>query len=319
MAANPHSSGAYQPNGVTCGFTITGSATGGGVDYGSGGVINPVVLTTDAVGIDFSTIVADLITEGSETVTITLDDFDSLGNPTFGLTKTITITDDSQAPVFDCNDSGMVINPGNVGDAVNFNINSGTVQTVNPTTYPLGTTYFTVTINAPATDPNGIPYSNAGQTVACSIPGIGTSPPESMYHIHWGNGAWPHAQDLEGNGPFFYEATGGNTSETSIEPILQDMIDNPSAWGVWTGVSQNSLTSGDTFSFPAGTGSNFYYFLIPDSFGTPDLTTVNRLSQNGGPAGAATSKLALTLGGYPCTMYKLSAAASINTLTLTYV
>jgi len=98
IAANPHSSGAYQPNGVTCGFTITGSATGGGVDYGSGGVINPVVLTTDAVGIDFSTIVADLITEGSETVTITLDDFDSLGNPTFGLTKTITITDDSQTP-----------------------------------------------------------------------------------------------------------------------------------------------------------------------------------------------------------------------------
>ena len=98
IAGNPYSTGAYQPNGVTCGFTITGSATGGGVDYGSGGIINPVPLTADAVGIDFSAIVADLITEGSETVTITLDDFDSIGNPTFGLSKTITISDDSQTP-----------------------------------------------------------------------------------------------------------------------------------------------------------------------------------------------------------------------------
>ena len=67
-------------------------------------------------------------------------------------------------------------------------------------------------------------------------------------------------------------------------------------------------------------GGSFYYIIIPDSFGIPDLTQVNKLSENGGNGGAAASKLAITLDGYPCMMYKLAAAAaSVDALTLQYV
>ena len=231
------------PNGVTCGYTITGSATGGGVDYGSGGLVNPVVLTADAVGIDFSTIVADLITEGSETVTITLDDFDSLGNPTFGLTKTITITDDSQAPA------------------------------------------------------------------------------ESMYWMHLGETPFPYQKDLMGVGPFAYEATGGSTNETDFAPIFEDMVNNPGDWTVSPGSwgTQSTLTSGDTFNFPAGTGSNFYYFLIPDSYGTGDLTTIQSLSAGGGPNDtAAEKKTGMLINGVTYTMYRVNALDSTNTLSVQY-
>lgn len=243
IAGNPMDTGAYQPNGVTCGFTITGSATGGGVDYGAGGLTNPVALTADAVDIDFGAIVADLITEGSETVTITLDSHDSLGNPTFGLSKTITISDDSQAPA------------------------------------------------------------------------------ESMYWMHLGETPFPYQKDLMGVGPFAYEATGGSTNETDFAPIFEDMVNNPGDWTVSPGSwgTQSTLTSGDTFNFPAGTGSNFYYFLIPDSYGTGDLTTIQSLSAGGGPNDtAAEKKTGMLINGVTYTMYRVNALDSTNTLSVQY-
>ena len=98
------------------------------------------------------------------------------------------------------------------------------------------------------------------------------------------------------------------------------MIDNPGDWSVWVpGDSQTSISVGDTFSFPGAAQGSFYYLLIPDSYGTPDLTQVNKISENGGPAGAAAAKIQLTLNGNAYTMYKLAAAASINTLTAQYV
>lgn len=170
-------------------------------------------------------------------------------------------------------------------------------------------------------DQNG----NVVATKVINITDDSQAPLESMYWIHWGNGAFPYAQDLEGSGPFYYEATGGVGGpgvgeESSIEPILENMINNPSEWTVWVpSDSQSSMQINDTFTFPTAAAGSFYYLIIPDSYGIPDLTQVNKLSENGGPAGAAASKLSLTLNGNTYTMYKLAAAASTAGLTVQYV
>ena len=147
-----------------------------------------------------------------------------------------------------------------------------------------------------------------------------TTAPESMYWIHWGNGAFPYTQDLEGAGPFYYEATNGATSETSIQPILQNMIDSPSEWTVFVPTdSQTSITVGDTFNFPTAAQGSYYYLVIPDSYNVPDLTTNNKLSVGGGPAGTANSSTQLTLNGNAYTMYRIDAAPSVNALSVQYV
>ena len=98
------------------------------------------------------------------------------------------------------------------------------------------------------------------------------------------------------------------------------MIDNPGDWTVWVpSDSQTSITVGDTFNFPTAAQGSYYYLLIPDSFGVPDLTSNNKLSVGGGPAGTANSSLSLTLNGNPYTMYRIDAAPSVNALAVQYV
>ena len=305
-------------NGTIVPFTLSGTASSP-QDYSN---VQPFEFDVQNDGATYTvTAFADNLTElGAETVILTLAANDSAGNATGSIDSTATINDTSQSPTWDCTDAGLTIDDGTIGQTVTGSLSgTGTLVSFNPATYQSGTTSYTANITVPAANSNGHAYTNAGQTEQCSGNATGTAPLEKMYHIHWGNGAFPYAQDLEGNGPFFYEATGGTTSEAFIEPILQDMIDNPTDWGVWTGVSQTSLSIGDTFSYPVAAGGSFYYIIIPDSFGIPDLTQVNRLSENGGNGGAAASKLAITLDGYPCMMYKLTAAPSVDALTLQYV
>ena len=309
-------------NGTTVGFTFTGTAASG-TDYTLPG---PAQMTINNNSATYTiTTIADQVTENaSETVIMTLNATDSNGYGTNSISGTGTINDTSQAPVFDCADAGLSVADGTVGQAVSATVTNGVIASISPATYQLGTTTYTAQITAPAADGNGVAYDNAGQNIPCSDTATGNAVLENMYWIHWGNGAFPYAQDLEGSGPFYYEATGGVGGpgvgeESSIQPILQDMIDNPSQWTVFVpGDSQTTMQVGDTFSFPAAAAGSFYYLVIPDSYGIPDLTQVNKISENGGPAGAAASKLSLTLNGNPYTMYKLTAAASTATLTAEY-
>ena len=182
-------------------------------------------------------------------------------------------------------------------------------ETTTTTTVPPTTT--TTTTEAPTTTTTTSTTTSTTTT---------TTAPESMYWIHWGNGAFPYTQDLEGAGPFYYEATNGATSETSIQPILQNMIDSPSEWTVFVPTdSQTSITVGDTFNFPTAAQGSYYYLVIPDSYNVPDLTTNNKLSVGGGPAGTANSSTQLTLNGNAYTMYRIDAAPSVNALSVQYV
>ena len=147
-----------------------------------------------------------------------------------------------------------------------------------------------------------------------------------MYWMHLGETPFPYNKFLLGSGPFYYEATSGVGGpgvgeESDFAPIFEDMINNPSDWTVSPGSwgSQLTLTSGDQFNFPTGTGSNFYYFLIPDSFGTPDLTVVAKLSAGGGPNDvAAAKKTGMTINGIAYTMYKVNGADSQLPLMVQY-
>ena len=143
-----------------------------------------------------------------------------------------------------------------------------------------------------------------------------------MYWLHLGETPFPYQKNLiNPGGPFYYEATGGETTETDFAPIFEDMVNNPSDWTVSPGSwgSQLTLTSGDTFAFPAGTGSNFYYFLIPDSYGIPDLTLHQHLSSGGGPNDlAAEKKTDMTINGVSYKMFRVNAVDSPNPLNVTY-
>lgn len=272
---------------------------------------------------------ADNLTElGAETVILTLAANDDAGNATGSISSTATINDTSQSPTWDCTDAGLSINNGTVGDPVIGSLSgTGTLVSFNPSTYQSGSTTYTANITVPATNTNGHAYTNAGQNEQCTANATGNAPQEPMYWMHLGAGTFPYQQDLiTPAGPFYYEATGGVGGpgvgeESDFAPIFEDMINNPGDWTVSPGSwgSQLTLSSGDTFNFPAGTGTNFYYFLIPDSFGTPDLTTSQSLSAGGGPNdNAAEKKTGMTINGIAYTMYRVNGAASTNSLSVQY-
>ncbi len=293
-----------------------------GFPSGSGTVSQyNMTMTNDPNGQFTITAAIDGVLEPNEYFTIQI--FDQGGN--LVTSKEIRINDTT--PTWDCTDAGLSISTGTVGDPVTGSLSgTGTLVSFNPSTYQSGTTSYTADITVPANDPNGNPYSNAGQTEQCSANGTGNAPQEAMYWMHLGETPFPYQKDLMGAGPFYYEATNGQGGpgvgeESDFAPIFEDMVNNPSDWTVSPGSwgSQLTLSSGDQFNFVAGTGSNFYYFLIPDSYGISDLTTTQSLSAGGGPNDtAAEKKTGMTINGISYTMYRVNAADSTNPLMVQY-
>jgi len=84
---------------TTIGYTITGSANGNDYTIATTAGTQPLEIITNTPGytpIQF-TIIEDQITEGTETITITLDDYDNFGRQTGMLTSTTSINDTSIA------------------------------------------------------------------------------------------------------------------------------------------------------------------------------------------------------------------------------
>ena len=312
-------------NGTVVPFTLSGTASSP-QDYSN---VQPFEFTVQNNTATYTvTSFADNLTElGAETVIVTLAANDNAGNDTGGISSTATINDTSQSPTWDCTDAGLTIDDGTIGDPVTGSLfGTGTLVSFNPSTYQSGSTTYTANITVPAANANGHAYTNAGQTEQCTANATGNAPVEPMYWMHLGETPFPYNKVLMGSGPFYYEATSGVGGpgvgeEADFAPIFEDMINNPSDWTVSPGSwgTQLTLASGDQFNFPAGTGSNFYYFLIPDSFGTPDLTVVAKLSAGGGPNDvAAAKKTGMTINGASYTMYKVNAAHSQLPLMVQY-
>ena len=82
-------------------------------------------------------------------------------------THTVSIVDITQT--FDCSNAGMTVDDGLTGQTVTGQLASGTlVGSFNPPTYQSGNQSYSINITAPANDPSGNPYSNAGQNISCS-------------------------------------------------------------------------------------------------------------------------------------------------------
>ena len=84
---------------------------------------------------------------------------------------------------FTCSTAGLTVDDGTIGDAVTYSVSSGTVASIDPSTYASGTQSYTADITVPAVDPNGDAYSNAGQTIQCSDNATGTAAP--TYTTTW--------------------------------------------------------------------------------------------------------------------------------------
>jgi hypothetical protein len=86
------------PNGTTVGYTLSGTGITAS-DFTSGSLTGTATVLANSALITVD-IAADALTEGTETVTITLDSTDSLGNQTGSLSTNTTITDTSKTVAY---------------------------------------------------------------------------------------------------------------------------------------------------------------------------------------------------------------------------
>ena len=80
---------------------------------------------------------------------------------------TDTATGSTADPIFDCSAASFNVSDGTVGNAVSAT-SSGTIVSISPSTYQLGTTTYVGTITAPAG------YSNVGSNISCSDSAAGS-------------------------------------------------------------------------------------------------------------------------------------------------
>ena len=164
-------------SGDTIPFTLSGTAISG-TDYTNattGQFTLNGVWSNNAQGVpEYQgtydvTIITDALTEGPETITLTLDGI--------GTSITGTITDSSETAYnYDCAAAELIIDDGTTGDPVTGNILpyngsaswGGNIVSFSPSTYQSGTTSYTAIITAPGSDNQGYSYANSGQNISCS-------------------------------------------------------------------------------------------------------------------------------------------------------
>ena len=140
-----------------------------------------------------------------------------------------------------------------------------------------------------------------------------TAAPELAYFFHLGNGTYPYAQDLIGG--TWYKAD--NQPAADFAEGFADALANPGSYETINSVS--SISSGDQFVFPASQAQNFFWLLIPDSYGIPDLTGVARLADTQNNINdVAAQVLATTVNGQPYKLYRVNLAQALAGVTIQY-
>ena len=250
------------------------------------------------------------ITEVSATeITITRSYTNIQSNPS----SEFSINTVPMLQVFDCNYAGLAINisNGTVGDAVNFSVSidgnsPANLPGINPATYQNGTTSYDITFDIPAG------FANSGQ-VTCQAQGTGSAPAESAYFFHLGNGGYPYTQDLIAG--TWYKAD--NSVAANFAEGFADALANPGSYETVSSV--NSISSGDQFVFPVSSASNYYWLLIPDSYGIPDLTGVARLADTQNNINDVAAQVhATTVNGNPYKLYRINLLPATGGVTIQY-
>lgn len=142
-----------------------------------------------------------------------------------------------------------------------------------------------------------------------------TAPPPVAYYFHLGIGTYPYTQDLIGGTWYKHD----NTIAANFADGFADALANPSYYETIDTID-TPLVDGYRWTYETSMAQNFYWLLIPDAWGIPDLTLEGHLRDVQNPvADVAAAKLATTVNGQPYTLYKLNLLSTIQPVTIEYV
>ena len=160
-----------------------------------------------------------------------------------------------------------------------------------------------------------MPTTTLATTLATTTLATTTPPSEEGYFFHLGNGGYPYTQDLIG-GTWYKQ---DNSVAADFADGFADALANLSSYETIATIS-NPLADGFQMIYPTSVAQNFYWLLVPDSWGTPDLTAVAKLADtNNMIPDVASAKLTTSVNGNPYTLYKLNLLSTTQGVTIQYV
>ena len=108
-----------------------------------------------------------------------------------------------------------------------------------------------------------------------------------------------------------------STSTPEFEAVFADALANPSSYQTIN--SRTTIADGDQFTFGTSNAANFYWLLIPDSMGVPDLTQNARLASiSNNVNDVAAQVMPMNVNGQPYKLYRVNIAAATSEVTIQY-
>ena len=164
-------------------------------------------------------------------------------------------------------------------------------------------------------DPTATPVPDP---TATDVPDPTATPepePTSGYAFHLGNGGYPYAQDLINEGPLYKS---DNSIANDFADLFTDMQSNPGSYE--SVVTIPSLMNGIQIEYAQSSAQNYYWLLLPESMGIPDLTQEAKLAdtQNMTPD-VAGDKLITVIDGVPAVLYRINLQPSTEPVTIQYI
>ena len=232
-------------------------------------------------------ILEDNLTEGTETLTMTLDATDDGGIATGSLTVDVNILDSSLSPT---------PTPTATGEPT-------PTPTEVPATPTPTATEVPATPTPTATEVPATPTPTATEVPPTPTP-TATEAPVTSYILRTGD-TYPYASG--GNlVSSFPQYTIDNVAHNEFGPILADWIANPASYGQLNTVS-SWVENSTQFTYTSDGQSSYYFIAIPDSAGVPDLTGANKLSIVGGLGpDVAAEKVSFNYNAESWTLYRMN-------------
>ena len=333
------------PDGNRVNYTLTGISS---ADLVNASQMTGEFLIDGDMGDVSIGILEDNLTEGTETLTMTLDATDDGGIATGSLTVDVNILDSSLSPTPTPTATGEPTPTPTEVPATPTPTATEVPATPTPTATEVPATPTPTATEVPATPTptatevpptptptatevpatptptataTATPTPTATEVPATPTPTATEVPPTptptatevsaESYILRTGS-TYPYAStgNLVTDWPQY---TSDNAAQTDFGPILTDWIANPGQYGQLGTVS--AWIAGTTqFTFSADDQSSYYFIAIPDSAGVPDLTVNNKLAIVGGLGpDIAPEKVTFTYNSENWTLYRMNTGQEILT------
>jgi hypothetical protein len=299
-------------------------------------------------------ILEDNLTEGTETLTMTLDATDDGGIATGSLTVDVNILDSSLSPTPTPTATGeptptpteVPATPTPTATEVPATPTptatevpatpTPTATEVPPTPTPTATEVpatptptatATATPTPTATEVPATPTPTATEVPATPTPTATEVPPTptptateepagNIYWFHLGGGGYPGVTELlDDSGTFYLSNNSTSNSTPKFESIFADMLANPGSYG--TVGTQVGLNDGDALAYDEAP-ANYYWLVVPTNLPLPDFTQEFKLSIDGAPDDICSEKGTFDYNGTNYTMYKLNTTTNTGPISVTY-